>query len=236
MFHLYSFSFSFFHLLVVYCQLVNQSLRQVIISWLPPCITFRFAFVITEVFRDSHSCIADIEGCLKKIILLGVQAISRNEQLFNHIRNKNPAFSLEELNFNFYLLTVLNVFLLSLQNAAVTSQDLISRKIKEYNMMRYAGHTFYIAAWGSTVVLHHISTHFNCQPKVNICAYVYFLIFCWISAPSSRSEPSPKTSRQSLSIKQALLGGKTDGKIHSPHSPKTGEERRGLRGKELTSI
>uniref|UniRef100_A0A4W6DJN1 Rho GTPase activating protein 21b n=1 Tax=Lates calcarifer TaxID=8187 RepID=A0A4W6DJN1_LATCA len=66
------------------------------------------------------------------------------------------------------------------ENAAVTSQDLISRKIKEYNMM-------------------------------------------------SRSEPSPKTSRQSLSIKQAFLGGKIDGKIHSPHSPKTGEERKALR-------
>uniref|UniRef100_A0A671Z070 Rho GTPase activating protein 21 n=1 Tax=Sparus aurata TaxID=8175 RepID=A0A671Z070_SPAAU len=70
------------------------------------------------------------------------------------------------------------------ENAAVTSQDLISRKIKEYNM---------------------------------------------ISAPSSRSEPSPKTSRQSLSIKQAFLGGKTDGRGHSPHSPKSGDERRGLK-------
>ncbi|XP_061878621.1 rho GTPase-activating protein 21 [Entelurus aequoreus] len=69
------------------------------------------------------------------------------------------------------------------ENAAVTSQDLISRKIKEYNMM---------------------------------------------SAPSSRSEPSPKTSRQSLSIKQAFLGGKTESKSHSPHSPKS-EERRALR-------
>ncbi|XP_062284464.1 rho GTPase-activating protein 21 isoform X1 [Scomber scombrus] len=69
------------------------------------------------------------------------------------------------------------------ENAAVTSQDLISLKIKEYNMM---------------------------------------------SAPSSRSEPSPKTSRQSLSIKQAFLG-KTDSRIHSPHSPKTGEERRALK-------
>lgn len=57
------------------------------------------------------------------------------------------------------------------------------------------------------------------------------ILFVWISAPSSRSEPSPKTSRQSLSIKQAFLGGKADGKIHSPHSPKTGEERRALRGK-----
>ncbi|XP_068593639.1 rho GTPase-activating protein 21 isoform X4 [Cebidichthys violaceus] len=70
------------------------------------------------------------------------------------------------------------------ENAAVTSQDLISRKIKEYNMM---------------------------------------------SMPSSRSEPSPKSSRQSLSIKQAFLGGKTEGKTHSPHSPKTGEDRRALR-------
>uniref|UniRef100_A0A673CEX6 Rho GTPase-activating protein 21-like n=1 Tax=Sphaeramia orbicularis TaxID=375764 RepID=A0A673CEX6_9TELE len=70
------------------------------------------------------------------------------------------------------------------ENGAVTSQDLISRKIKEYNMM---------------------------------------------SAPSSRSEPSPKTSRQSLSIKQAFLGSKAEGKSHSPHSPKTGEERRALK-------
>ncbi|XP_056276574.1 rho GTPase-activating protein 21 isoform X4 [Pseudoliparis swirei] len=65
------------------------------------------------------------------------------------------------------------------ENAAVTSQDLISRKIKEYNMM---------------------------------------------STPSNRSEPSPKASRQSLSIKQAFLGGKSEGKFHSPHSPKTGED------------
>ncbi|XP_041805169.1 rho GTPase-activating protein 21 [Chelmon rostratus] len=70
------------------------------------------------------------------------------------------------------------------ENPSVTSQDLISRKIKEYNMM---------------------------------------------STPSSRSEPSPKTSRQSLSIKQAFLGGKTDGRIHSPHSPKPGEEGRALK-------
>ncbi|XP_029308568.1 LOW QUALITY PROTEIN: rho GTPase-activating protein 21 [Cottoperca gobio] len=67
------------------------------------------------------------------------------------------------------------------ENAAVTSQDLISRKIKEYNMM---------------------------------------------STTSSRSEPSPKSSRQSLSIKQAFLGGKTEGRVHSPHSPRTGEDRR----------
>ncbi|XP_020777084.1 rho GTPase-activating protein 21 [Boleophthalmus pectinirostris] len=71
------------------------------------------------------------------------------------------------------------------ENADVTSQDLISRKIKEYNMM---------------------------------------------SASSSRSEPSPKPSRQSLSIKQAFLGSKIESRGHSPHSPKTGgEERRALK-------
>ncbi|KAM3604471.1 uncharacterized protein V6R79_011503 [Siganus canaliculatus] len=70
------------------------------------------------------------------------------------------------------------------ENATVTSQDLISRKIREYNMM---------------------------------------------STPSSKSEPSPKPPRQSLSIKQAFLGGKADGRVHSPHSPKPGEERRALR-------
>uniref|UniRef100_A0A4W5KV25 Rho GTPase activating protein 21b n=1 Tax=Hucho hucho TaxID=62062 RepID=A0A4W5KV25_9TELE len=39
----------------------------------------------------------------------------------------------------------------------------------------------------------------------------------------SKTEPSPKTSRQSLSIRHALLGGKGEGKGQSPHSPKTGE-------------
>ncbi|KAM9322048.1 rho GTPase-activating protein 21 isoform 2-T2 [Pholidichthys leucotaenia] len=70
------------------------------------------------------------------------------------------------------------------EDAAVTSQDLISRKIQEYNMM---------------------------------------------STPTSRSEPSPKTSRQTLSIRQAFLGNKADGKIHSTVSPRTGEESKPLR-------
>uniref|UniRef100_A0A4W5KBB5 Rho GTPase activating protein 21b n=1 Tax=Hucho hucho TaxID=62062 RepID=A0A4W5KBB5_9TELE len=39
----------------------------------------------------------------------------------------------------------------------------------------------------------------------------------------NKTEPSPKTSRQSLSIRHALLGGKGEGKGQSPHSPKTGE-------------
>ncbi|XP_035655754.1 rho GTPase-activating protein 21-like isoform X2 [Oncorhynchus keta] len=63
------------------------------------------------------------------------------------------------------------------ESAGITSQDLISRKIREYNTM--------------------------------------------MSAPSTKTEPSPKTSRQSLSIRHTLLGGKGEGK--SPHSPKTGE-------------
>lgn len=56
------------------------------------------------------------------------------------------------------------------------------------------------------------------------------------SAPSSRSEPSPKAARQSLSIKQAFLGGKSDGRIQSPHSPKTGEERRAFKGKDINPV
>uniref|UniRef100_A0A8C5AQ53 Rho GTPase activating protein 21b n=1 Tax=Gadus morhua TaxID=8049 RepID=A0A8C5AQ53_GADMO len=67
------------------------------------------------------------------------------------------------------------------ENTSFTSQDLISRKIKEYNTMM------------------------------------------------SRSEPSPKASRQSLSLKQAFLGPKGEGKGHSPHSPKTGDDRRSAR-------
>lgn len=62
------------------------------------------------------------------------------------------------------------------------------------------------------------------------CFYLKF------SAPSSRSEPSPKAARQSLSIKQAFLGGKSEGRIHSPHSPRPGEERRPLKGKTLPNV
>lgn len=68
-----------------------------------------------------------------------------------------------------------------------------------------------------------------------VCYHIYLFFLFLISAPSSRSEPSPKTSRQSLSIKQAFLGGKADGKIYSPHSPKSGDERRALKGKDDSS-
>uniref|UniRef100_A0A8B9L882 Rho GTPase activating protein 21 n=1 Tax=Astyanax mexicanus TaxID=7994 RepID=A0A8B9L882_ASTMX len=65
------------------------------------------------------------------------------------------------------------------ENAAVTSTDLINRKIKEYISM---------------------------------------------SAPPSKTEPSPKASRQSLSIRHTLLG-VTSIKGQSPHSPRNEQER-----------
>ncbi|XP_077070598.1 rho GTPase-activating protein 21 isoform X2 [Siphateles boraxobius] len=64
------------------------------------------------------------------------------------------------------------------ENAAVTSTDLINRKLKEYISM---------------------------------------------SAPSSKTEPSPKTSRQSISIRHTLLGGSS--KSQSPYSPRNEQER-----------
>uniref|UniRef100_A0A8C7NZF9 Rho GTPase activating protein 21 n=1 Tax=Oncorhynchus mykiss TaxID=8022 RepID=A0A8C7NZF9_ONCMY len=66
------------------------------------------------------------------------------------------------------------------ENAAFTSRDLISRKIKEYNTLM------------------------------------------------SKNEPSPKPSRQSLSIRQTLLGGKGETKSLSPHLPKAEQERKNM--------
>ncbi|XP_029384861.1 rho GTPase-activating protein 21a isoform X3 [Echeneis naucrates] len=70
------------------------------------------------------------------------------------------------------------------ENAAFTSHDLISRKIKEYNTL--------------------------------------------MSPTGSKTEPSPKPSRQSLSIRQTLLGGKGETKATSPHSPKPEQERKNM--------
>uniref|UniRef100_A0A4W6DWY8 Rho GTPase activating protein 21 n=1 Tax=Lates calcarifer TaxID=8187 RepID=A0A4W6DWY8_LATCA len=44
----------------------------------------------------------------------------------------------------------------------------------------------------------------------------------------SKTEPSPKPSRQSLSIRQTLLGGKGETKATSPHSPKPEQERKNM--------
>ncbi|XP_051784898.1 rho GTPase-activating protein 21-like isoform X3 [Erpetoichthys calabaricus] len=76
------------------------------------------------------------------------------------------------------------------ESAGVTSTDLISKKIKEYNTI--------------------------------------------LSSSSSKTEPSPKTPRQSLSIRQTLLGTKGEPKAHSPHSPKQDSERK-LLSKDDTS-
>ncbi|XP_061876934.1 rho GTPase-activating protein 21 isoform X2 [Entelurus aequoreus] len=70
------------------------------------------------------------------------------------------------------------------ENAAFTSHDLISRKIREYNTL--------------------------------------------MSPTGSKTEASPRSSRQSLSIRQTLLGGKGDAKAHSPISPKPEQEKKNM--------
>ncbi|XP_017261964.1 rho GTPase-activating protein 21 isoform X2 [Kryptolebias marmoratus] len=70
------------------------------------------------------------------------------------------------------------------ENAAFTSHDLISRRIKEYNTL--------------------------------------------MSPTGSKTEPSPRASRQSLSIRQTLLGGKGETKATSPHSPKPEQEKKNM--------
>ncbi|XP_027514535.1 rho GTPase-activating protein 21 isoform X1 [Corapipo altera] len=55
-----------------------------------------------------------------------------------------------------------------------------------------------------------------------------------MSSSSSKTEPSPKTPRQSLSIRQTLLGTKAEQRTQSPHSPKDESERK-LLTKDETS-
>ncbi|XP_077364644.1 rho GTPase-activating protein 21-like isoform X2 [Festucalex cinctus] len=68
------------------------------------------------------------------------------------------------------------------ENAAFSSHELISRKIREYNNL--------------------------------------------MSPTGGKTEPSPRSSRQSLSIRQTLLGGKGDAKTPSPHSPKPEQDKK----------
>lgn len=67
------------------------------------------------------------------------------------------------------------------QNAAITSQELISRKIKEYNtMMRYTA--LDIAPWGSTTVLQPLYQPFwiVCQSNlICLCCVIFFFTFCF---------------------------------------------------------
>ncbi|XP_061852433.1 rho GTPase-activating protein 21 isoform X3 [Colius striatus] len=55
-----------------------------------------------------------------------------------------------------------------------------------------------------------------------------------MSSSNSKTEPSPKTPRQSLSIRQTLLGTKAEQRTQSPHSPKDESERK-LLTKDETS-
>lgn len=59
---------------------------------------------------------------------------------------------------------------------------------------------------------------------------VHFVFYvCVFPSPTgSKTEPSPKPSRQSLSIRQTLLGGKGETKALSPHSPKPEQERKNM--------
>ncbi|XP_059585069.1 rho GTPase-activating protein 21 isoform X4 [Alligator mississippiensis] len=47
-----------------------------------------------------------------------------------------------------------------------------------------------------------------------------------MSSSSSKTEPSPKTPRQSLSFRQTLLGSKPEQRAQTPHSPKEDSERK----------
>ncbi|XP_037311334.2 rho GTPase-activating protein 21 isoform X1 [Pungitius pungitius] len=49
-----------------------------------------------------------------------------------------------------------------------------------------------------------------------------------MSPTGSKTEPSPKPSRQSLSIRHTLLGGKGDSKATSPPTPKTEQDRKNM--------
>uniref|UniRef100_A0A673L2P6 Rho GTPase-activating protein 21-like n=1 Tax=Sinocyclocheilus rhinocerous TaxID=307959 RepID=A0A673L2P6_9TELE len=55
-----------------------------------------------------------------------------------------------------------------------------------------------------------------------------------MSPPSSKIEPSPRASRQSLSIRQTLLGGKGENKATSPHSPNKDHDRKAMHKDETS--
>ncbi|XP_043082442.1 rho GTPase-activating protein 21 isoform X3 [Puntigrus tetrazona] len=55
-----------------------------------------------------------------------------------------------------------------------------------------------------------------------------------MSPPSSKTEPSPRASRQSLSIRQTLLGSKGENKATSPHSPNKDHDRKAMHKDETS--
>uniref|UniRef100_A0A8C2FNN3 Rho GTPase activating protein 21a n=1 Tax=Cyprinus carpio TaxID=7962 RepID=A0A8C2FNN3_CYPCA len=55
-----------------------------------------------------------------------------------------------------------------------------------------------------------------------------------MSPPISKTETSPRASRQSLSIRQTLLGGKGENKATSPHSPNKDHDRKAMHKDETS--
>uniref|UniRef100_A0A8C2FQP5 Rho GTPase activating protein 21a n=1 Tax=Cyprinus carpio TaxID=7962 RepID=A0A8C2FQP5_CYPCA len=60
------------------------------------------------------------------------------------------------------------------------------------------------------------------------------LVSVCCSPPISKTETSPRASRQSLSIRQTLLGGKGENKATSPHSPNKDHDRKAMHKDETS--
>lgn len=82
-------------------------------------------------------------------------------------------------------------------------------------------------------------THRAGQVSSDWRTHFVFHVHVSFSPTGSKTEPSPKPSRQSLSIRHTLLGGKGETKATSPHSPKPEQERKnmhkGRKNKQLLS-
>uniref|UniRef100_A0A672NCI9 Rho GTPase activating protein 21 n=1 Tax=Sinocyclocheilus grahami TaxID=75366 RepID=A0A672NCI9_SINGR len=73
------------------------------------------------------------------------------------------------------------------------------------------------------------------QVPINFCTFRHLnLVFASCSPPSSKTESSPRASRQSLSIRQTLLGGKGENKGTSPHSPNKDHDRKAMHKDETS--
>uniref|UniRef100_A0A8C1WMY2 Rho GTPase activating protein 21a n=1 Tax=Cyprinus carpio TaxID=7962 RepID=A0A8C1WMY2_CYPCA len=76
------------------------------------------------------------------------------------------------------------------------------------------------------------------ETGINSCSLLPLLhldlVFVCCSPTSSKTEPSPRASRQSLSIRQTLLGGKGENKATSPHSPNKDHDRKAMHKDETS--
>lgn len=106
------------------------------------------------------------------LFIVDLQTLSQTVTLHQE-QDENLLARWEQLN-----LTALHMFLLSFQNADVTSEDLISRKIRVYNMMRYTG--LRISLSGSAIVLIFILNVCSLNVNIWICdvviIYIVFVI------------------------------------------------------------